>query len=154
MLWKTWYWPTCFPASAFSSPSDVHTRNGDLDLLLRGDKHGNPVHVEISLAEGLPVVGDEDQAAAPGHIAKDLDYRMYQIVRIDDGVVVGVHQLPGVGFRHLHGGTYGLERLELGRIFLCSRSAVARAGVEHESAVCPLSLERISSLSPASRMPS
>lgn len=89
-----------------------------LDLLLRGDEHGNPVHVEVALTEGLPVVGDEDQAAAPGHIAKDLDYRVDQIVRINDGVVVGVHQLPGVGFRHLHGGTYGLEHLEPAGYFL------------------------------------
>jgi len=79
------------------------------------------------------VVGYEDHATAPlGNPAKNFYYGMNEIIRVDDGVVVGIHQLLRIRFGHLHRSAYGTEHLELRRVFLIVRGAVARAGMEYD----------------------
>ena len=104
----------------------------NLDLFFRRDEYGHAVHIQISFAERFSVVGYEYHAAALlGYLAKDFYYRMNEIIRIDDCVVVGIHQLIRIRFGHLHGSAYGAEHFELGRVFLVVCGAVARAGVEY-----------------------
>ena len=76
---------------------------GNLYLLPWSHHHGHTMHVEVVLAQRFPVVGNVEHAAVPVlYLAKHFYNGVYQIIGIDDGVVVGIHQFIAVCLGHFH----------------------------------------------------
>ena len=113
---------------------ELHIRSpyhkGNLNLLARSHGHGNPVHVQVVLSQGLPVVGDkEDAAAAAGKAPDKLDGPMDEPVRVHNAVVVGVEQFLPAHLAHLYRRVDGRKHLKFRRIIAKVRRPVIGVGM-------------------------
>ena len=103
-----------------------------LVLHFRGQFHWHSVHKHIVLAQRLTVVGNEDHRALPVlQRSQGVNHIAQQIVGIENGVVVGVHQLCYVLLSLFYVMCHGLVNLKLFWIFAGVVGAVAGAGVDN-----------------------
>ena len=115
---------------------ELHVRGphhkGNLNLLARSHGHGNPVHVQVVLSQGLPVVGDKkDAAAAAGKAPDQFDGPMNEPVRVHNAVVVGVEQFLPAHLAHLYRWVDGRKHLKFRRIIAKVRRSMVGIGVNY-----------------------
>ena len=104
-----------------------------LVLLLGCQFHRQSVHEHPVLTQRLTVVGDKDHRTAPVvHVTQGVDQAVKQVVGIDDGVVVGIHEHPHMLLTLLHVSRHRFEHLKRLGIFIGILRTVTGTGMQHD----------------------
>ena len=91
--------PDLFSGSISSASSDVHTMNGISICSFGATSMGTPCIYRFPSPRDSPWSDTKiTQLRLWGNPAKNFYYGMNEIIRVDDGVVVGIHQLLRIRF--------------------------------------------------------